>query len=143
MNRAALHEGLRRMRFESVLDRQERGEITQADAAEMLGIHERTFRRWRDRFTEEGEPGLADRRLGKPSSHRAAAEEIARMLGLFRTSYGDFTVKHFHAQLVKRHIERHGAISVWILDGEPEKANGWVPFARRTAFQSTAPIRSA
>ena len=73
MNRAALHEGLRRMRFESVLDRQERGEITQADAAEMLGIHERTFRRWRDRFTEEGEPGLADRRLGKPSSHRAAA----------------------------------------------------------------------
>ena len=103
MNRAALHEGLRRMRFESVLDRQERGEITQADAAEMLGIHERTFRRWRDRFTEEGEPGLADRRLGKPSSHRAAAEEIARMLGLFRTSYGDFTVKHFHEQLVKRH----------------------------------------
>ena len=35
MNRAALHEGLRRMRFETILDRQKGGEITQLEAAEM------------------------------------------------------------------------------------------------------------
>jgi len=38
MGTARIHEGVRRMRFENLLDRQERGEITQADAAEMLGV---------------------------------------------------------------------------------------------------------
>jgi transposase len=108
MNRAALHEGLRRMRFESLLDRQTGGQITQAEAAEMLGIGERTFRRWRDRFEEEGEAGLADRRLGRPSQKRAPAIEIERMLGLFRDKYADFTVKHFHEQMQKRHNYKLG-----------------------------------
>lgn len=103
MNRAALHEGLRRMRFEQILSRHVGGEFTQAEAAEMLGINERTFRRWRDRFDEDGEAGLADRRLGRPSPRRAPMIEIERMLGLYRDKYADFTVKHFHEQLVKRH----------------------------------------
>jgi transposase len=96
------------MRFSSILDRQTNGQITQAEAAEMLGIGERTFRRWRDRFEEEGEAGLADRRLGRPSPKRAPAIEIERMLGLFRDKYADFTVKHFHEQLRKRHNYKLG-----------------------------------
>jgi transposase len=96
------------MRFETLLDRHEKGELGQAEAAEMLGIGERTFRRWRDRLRDEGPPGLADRRLSKPSSRRAAVEEIERMLGLYRESYGGFTVKHFHEQLLKRHGYRLG-----------------------------------
>jgi transposase len=59
------------MRFESLLDRQQGGEITQAEAAEMLGVGERTFRRWTERFEEEGAAGLHDRRLGRPSPKRA------------------------------------------------------------------------
>ena len=108
MNRAALHEGLRRMRFESLLDRHKGGEISQAEAAEMLGVSERTFRRWTERFEEEGEAGLCDRRLGRPSPKRAPAEEIERMLGLFKDKYADFTVKHFHEQLRKRHNYKLG-----------------------------------
>src|SRR3546814_7195859 len=69
----------------------------------MLGMSERTLRRWRDRLHEEGPEGLRDRRLGKPSGRRAAEAEIARMLGLYREHYADHTVKHFHEQLVKRH----------------------------------------
>ena len=103
MNRAALHEGLRRMRFEMLLDRQKGGEISQSEAASMLGVHERTFRRWQGRFEAEGEAGLADRRLGQVSPKRAPQVEIERMLGLYRDKYDDFTVKHFHEQLVKRH----------------------------------------
>lgn len=91
------------MRFINLLERQERGEITQEDAAEMLGISVRSFERWRDRFTAEGDAGLADRRLGRPSPRRAPQEELERMLGLYRDRYADFTVKHFHEQLVKRH----------------------------------------
>jgi transposase len=103
MDRARVHEGVRRMRFEALLDRQERGELSQVDAAEMLGISERSFRRWRDRLRDEGPSGLDDRRLGKPSARRAGVAEIARMLELYKGSYADFTVKHFHEQLVKRH----------------------------------------
>ena len=96
------------MRFEALLDRQERGELSQIEAAEMLGVSERTFRRWRDRLRDEGPAGLADRRIGKPSGRRAAADEILRMLGLYREHYAEFTVKHFHEQLVKRHDWRLG-----------------------------------
>ena len=96
------------MRFEALLDRHERSELSQIEAAEMLGVSERTFRRWRDRLRDEGPEGLRDRRIGKPSGRRAAADEILRMLGLYREHYADFTVKHFHEQLVKRHDWRLG-----------------------------------
>ena len=108
MGTASIHEGVRRMRFESLLGRQERREITQEEAAEILGVTVRTFQRWAERFADEGEAGLADQRLGTPSPKRACAKEIARMLGLFRGSYADFTVKHFHEQLVKRHNYKLG-----------------------------------
>jgi transposase len=108
MRRTEVLQGVRQMRFESVLDRHERGELSQIEAAEMLGITERTFRRWRDRLREEGPSGLLDRRIGKPSSRRAAAAEILRMLGLYREVYPDFTVKHFHEQLQKRHNYKLG-----------------------------------
>lgn len=77
------------MRFETLLDRHERGELSQVEAAEMQGMSERTFRRWRDWLRDEGPEGLADRRIGKPSSRRAAAEEILRTLGLWREHHAD------------------------------------------------------
>lgn len=108
MDRARINEGIRRMRFEALLERQERGELSQFEAAEALGISERSFRRWRDRLRDEGPSGLADRRLGRPSDRRASVSEISRMLELYRGSYADFTVKHFHEQLVKRHDYKLG-----------------------------------
>jgi len=102
MERARIHEGIRRMRFEDVLSRSERSELNQIEAAELLGISERTFRRWRDRHRESGLEGLSDRRLA-PSLRRAPVAEIERMLGLYSDIYRGFTVKHFHEQLVKRH----------------------------------------
>lgn len=103
MGRTELLQGIREMRFEGILDRHERGELGQQEAAELLGISERSFRRWRDRLCEEGPSGLRDRRIGKPSTRRAAVAEIKRMLGLYDERYRGFTVKHFHEQLVKRH----------------------------------------
>ena len=77
MDRARLHEGIRRMRFTDVLDRSERSELSQMEAAELLGISERTFRRWRDRYRDSGQEGLADRRL-TPSLRRAPVEMSMR-----------------------------------------------------------------
>ena len=102
MDRARIHEGIRRMRFEDILGRSERSELGQMEAAELLGISERTFRRWRDRHRDAGLPGLDDQRLA-PSPRRAPVAEIERMLGLYRDLYRGFTVKHFHEQLAKRH----------------------------------------
>jgi transposase len=102
MDRARIHEGIRRMRFTDILGRNERSELSQMEAAELLGINERTFRRWRDRHRESGLGGLDDRRLA-PSLRRAPVVEIERMLGLYRDLYRGFTVKHFHEQLGKRH----------------------------------------
>jgi transposase len=103
MGTASVHEGLRRMRFSSLLDRTVAKELTQEAAAEVLGINVRTFQRWAERFEAEGDDGLVDRRMGRPSSKRAPEQELERMLGLFRDKYADFTVKHFHEQLQKRH----------------------------------------
>jgi transposase len=108
MDRTAEHEWVHRMRFTSLLDRQERSELTQAEAAELLGISERTFRRHRDRYHADGAMGLCDGRLGRRSPKRAAEAEIERMLGLYRDKYADFTVKHFHEQLQSRHNYKLG-----------------------------------
>jgi transposase len=91
------------MRFSDLLDRTEAKELTQEAASELLGINVRTFQRWADRYEAEGDDGLVDRRMGRRSPRRAPEAELERMLGLFRDKYADFTVKHFHEQLQKRH----------------------------------------
>jgi len=108
MDRTGVLQEIRKMRFESLLDRHERGELSQGEAAELLGMSERTFRRYRDRVRDEGPEGLRDRRIGKPSSRRAAEAEILRMLGLYEEHYTGFTIKHFHEQLAKRHDYKLG-----------------------------------
>src|SRR3546814_832013 len=138
MDRARVHEGVRQMRFEGLLERHERGELSQAEAAEMLGMSERTLRRWRDRLHEEGPEGLRDRRLGKPSGRRAAEAEIARMLGLYREHYADHTVKHFHEQLVKRHGYKLGYTVTKV---HLQRAGLVVPAARRSAHRKKRPRR--
>jgi len=95
------------MRFEQIFDRWERSELSQSEAAELLGIGERSFRRWSVRHRDGGVAGLRDRRLG-PSPLRAAPEEIERMLGLYRDTYRGFTVKHFHEKLLTRHNYKLG-----------------------------------
>ena len=102
MDVARIREGIRKMRFSAIWDRWEGGEIGQDAAAELLGMSVRSFQRWKDRYEAEGEAGLVDRR-GGVSPRRAPQEEVERMLGLYRERYADFTVKHFHEQMQKRH----------------------------------------
>lgn len=96
------------MRFEELLDRHERGYLTQAEVGEMLAVSERTVRRWQVRYQEEGAAGLRDRRIGQPSPRRADEGELARARALYAEMYGGFTVKHFHEKLVERHGYRLG-----------------------------------
>lgn len=103
MRRTEVLQGLREMKFEEVYDRFQRGRLSSTEAAEWLGVSERTFRRWRGRFDEEGATGLLDRRLGKVSPHRIAADEVDRIVALYRDRYQGWTVKHFHERAAAQH----------------------------------------
>lgn len=103
MRRTEQLQGLRLMKFEDVYGRCYRGDLSQVEASEILGVSERTFRRWRDRWEAEGAAGLYDRRLGRVSARRAPVDTVARVLELFETRYWDFTAKHFHEKLVAEH----------------------------------------
>ena len=90
-------------RFEEALEQYERHRLTAEEAGELLGMSGRNFRRLCVRYEEDGIEGLRDRRIGKVSPRRAPARKLERMHDLYRESYSDFTVKHFHEQLVRRH----------------------------------------
>jgi transposase len=91
------------MRFEELLERWEQGNLSHGEAASALGVSERTFRRWRHRYEEDGAEGLVDRRIGQPSPRRAPEDELERMRALYQQAYQGFTVKHFHEKLEQRH----------------------------------------
>jgi transposase len=94
---------VRMIKFRSVLDRYESSDLTQTDAADLLGITERTFRRWCHRYEEGGEAGLLDRRLGHASGKRVPVDRSEEVEALYRTRYSGFTAKHFHEHLVRDH----------------------------------------
>src|SRR4249920_2718659 len=94
---------VRKMRFLEVYDRYAGGRLSLLEAAETLGMSERHFRRLRGRFAADGAAGLLDRRLGKVSPHRIAADEVDRIVALYRDRYAGWTAKHFHERAVERH----------------------------------------
>ena len=96
-------EDRRMQKFRDVLSRWEAGTLSQLEAAELLGCGERQFRRYRDRYDEAGEDGLRDRRLGTASPKAVSEAERSRMLGLYRTTYAGWNVKHFHEHGVRHH----------------------------------------
>lgn len=96
------------LRFEEALERYRKRRLTADEAGEVLGMSGRNFRRMVVRYDEEGVEGLRDRRLGRPSPRRAPAGELTRMQILYQERYHDFTVKHFHEQLQKRHDYKLG-----------------------------------
>ncbi len=101
-------QGVRMLRFRDVFGRCEDSGLSKLEAAELLGVNERTFRRWCRRYEDEGEAGLLDRRLGKPSPKRVPAAEAEAMETLYRERYLGFTAKHFHEHAVKNHGLRWG-----------------------------------
>ena len=122
MNRPEVLQELRLMKFEELYSRRQARQLTQTQAAEILGISVRTFRRWEDRYEAEGSSGLYDRRLGKLANNRVPADTAMEILELFDTHYWDYTPKHFHEKLVSHHaftrsynwvrltLQRHGRV---------------------------------
>lgn len=64
---------IRKMRFEEAYEGWNAGRLTQAEAAQTLGVCERSFRRYMGRHETDGLDGLTDRRLEQASNRRAPA----------------------------------------------------------------------
>jgi hypothetical protein len=93
-------------RFEEAFGQYRRRRLNAEEAGELLGMSGRHFRRLCYRYEEDGSEDLRDRRIGKVSPRRAPARELERMQTLYRERYSDFTVKHFHEHLQRRHNYR-------------------------------------
>jgi transposase len=93
----------RMMKLQDVLLKAMAKKITWWAAAEIIGISDRTMRRWHRRLVEDGYDGLADRRKGKPSSHRVALQTAEEVLRLYREKYYDLNIRHFHEKLSQEH----------------------------------------
>ena len=70
------------MKLQDVLLKAMAKKIRWWDAAEIIGVSDRTMRRWRERLETEGSSGKIDRRKGQPSDKRvplALVEEVLRL----------------------------------------------------------------
>ena len=103
MRRTELLQEVRKMRFEEACGGWQERRLTQEEAARLLGVCERTFRRYVDRYEEEGLDGLVDKRLGQVSARRAPVDEVMRTEVLYRERYEGWNVKHFYSFYRREH----------------------------------------
>src|ERR1700732_4092984 len=102
----------RAMKVQEVILRALAKKITWWQAAEIIGISDRHMRRWRERYGEFGYDGFFDRRGGKPSPRRVPVATVEKVFALYRETYFDLNVQHFHEKLKPDHgFEFH---SPWV-----------------------------
>ena len=85
------------MRFEEAYEGWDAGRLTQAEAARILGVCERSFRRYLGRYEAEGLEGLIDRRLEQASNRLAPVDEVMALTERYRHRHTGWNVKHFHS----------------------------------------------
>ena len=95
------------MRFEEVYERWTEHRLTQQEAADLLSVSERQFRRQCRRYESEGLDGLIDLRLGEVSTRRAPVDEVLCLVNQYRDRYVGWSVKHFYS----KYCEQKGARS--------------------------------
>ena len=91
------------MKLHDVLLKAMAKKITWWEAAEIIGVTDRTMRRWRERLASDGYTGLVDRRKAKPSDKRVPVEQVEQVLRLYREEYFDLNMRHFHEKLAEQH----------------------------------------
>ena len=85
------------MTFEYLYKAWKAGRITQAVAAKLLGVSDRTFRRYVHRYESGGAEGLIDKRLLRRSPRRAPLDEIAEVVNAYSKQHEGWNVKQFYA----------------------------------------------
>jgi len=96
MRRTEVLQETRKMRFEELYIGWNARRLNQEEAALILGVSDRTFRRYIDRYEEGGIAGLSDRRLTQASARRAPVDEVMAVAEHYRARYQGWNVKHYY-----------------------------------------------
>src|SRR5207245_10902896 len=88
------------MKLQDVLLKAMAKKITWWEAAEIIGVTDRTMRRWRERLETHGYSGLVDRRKGWPSDRQVPVAKVERVLGLYWVIYFDLNMRVFYEKLL-------------------------------------------
>ena len=97
MKRTVWLQETKQMRFEEAYSGWTKRRLTQEDAAQLLGVCARTFRRYIDRYEEDGLDGLLDKRLSQVSHRRAPVDEVLRLVDRYRRRHDGWNVKHYYS----------------------------------------------
>src|SRR4030042_924673 len=97
MRRTEMLQEIRKMRFEEVYFGWSESRLNQEEAARILGVCDRTFRRYIDRYEESGTAGLSDKRLTQASFRRAPVDELMALADQYKNRHRGWNVKHFHS----------------------------------------------
>ena len=108
MKRTELLQEIRKMRFKEAYDGWTQNRFTQEEAARLLGVSDRSFRRYLCKYKESGLEGLIDKRLDQISHQRAPVDEIVALKDLYQTRYFGWNVKHFFSFYKHKHAGMRG-----------------------------------
>ena len=106
------------MRCEEAYRHGTESRLRQEGAARWLGVCERTFRRYLDRYEDEGLDGLIDQRLRPVSHRRAPVDEVRALTERYRRRHDGWNVKHCYA---------------WYRRDEGARSDPWVKNTRQGA----------
>ena len=95
------------MKIQEVILKAMAGKLKWWEAAEIIGVTDRTMRRWRQQYEEDGYSGLWDYRKQRPSPKRVPVADMETVLRLYREQYFDLNVQHFHEKLREVHGIRY------------------------------------
>ncbi len=84
MKRTEWLQETRKMRFTEAYSGWQEKRLTQEEAARLLGVCARSFRRYLDRYEEAGLEGLIGRRLDQVSHRRAPVDEVLAVTERYR-----------------------------------------------------------
>jgi len=84
------------MRFEEAYEGWNENRLSQEEAALVLGVCTRTFRRYIDRYKDGGLEGLLDKRLTQASFRRAPVDEVMAIAESYKNRHQGWNVKHFY-----------------------------------------------
>jgi transposase len=108
MKRTKFLQELLMLRFEEAYEGWQEKRLTQEDAARLLGVSDRTFRRYLVEYKEQGLQGLVDDRWGRISHRKAPVNEIMELKELYSKKYFGWNVKHFFSFYRRKHNGTRG-----------------------------------
>jgi transposase len=83
-------------RFEEAYDGWIDKRLSQEEAARILGVSDRTFRRYVERYDDGGLEALDDKRISQTSHRKAPVDEVMALTKRYRARHDGWSARHFH-----------------------------------------------